>query len=155
MKMMLKNQLDERQEQELLRIEHCGCWLAFWGLLAVIAIESFVLHAAPQTMAGEWLIFMALSIYIFAACMKHRIWSRTLQPNGRTNLAASAIAAAAVGILMAAGVWRNYPDKPLGALAAGLVGAVFVFVPCILLLTISANKYKKDVQREEEAEDIA
>ena len=32
---MKKNSnLDERQEQTLLRIEHNGCWLAFWGLLA-------------------------------------------------------------------------------------------------------------------------
>ena len=34
---MKKNNLDEMQEQELLKIEHNGCWLAFWGLLAVMA----------------------------------------------------------------------------------------------------------------------
>ena len=28
-----KSNLDERQEQGLLKIEHNGCWLAFWGLL--------------------------------------------------------------------------------------------------------------------------
>ena len=30
---MKKSNLDEIQEQELLKIEHNGCWLAFWGLL--------------------------------------------------------------------------------------------------------------------------
>ena len=30
---MKKSNLDEMQEQELLKIEHNGCWLAFWGLL--------------------------------------------------------------------------------------------------------------------------
>ena len=35
---MKKNNLDEMQEQELLKIEHNGCWLAFWGMLAVMAI---------------------------------------------------------------------------------------------------------------------
>ncbi|MDD7312724.1 MAG: hypothetical protein PUH78_09820 [Clostridia bacterium] len=29
-----KNNLDERQEQTLLRIERNGCWFAFWALLA-------------------------------------------------------------------------------------------------------------------------
>lgn len=36
---MKKNNLDEMQEQELLKIEHNGCWLAFWGLLAVMAVQ--------------------------------------------------------------------------------------------------------------------
>ena len=36
---MKKNNLDEMQEQALLKIEHNGCWLAFWGLLAVMAIQ--------------------------------------------------------------------------------------------------------------------
>ena len=36
------NNLDERQEQVLLRIEHNGCWLAFWGLLAALIAEQFI-----------------------------------------------------------------------------------------------------------------
>ena len=34
-----KNNLDERQELKLLKIEHNGCWFAFWGLLIAIAIQ--------------------------------------------------------------------------------------------------------------------
>ena len=30
---MKKSNLDEMQEQELLKVEHNGCWIAFWGLL--------------------------------------------------------------------------------------------------------------------------
>ena len=33
-----KSNLDEMQEQELLKVEHNGCWIAFWGLLAAIII---------------------------------------------------------------------------------------------------------------------
>ena len=39
--MKRKSNLDEMQEQELLKIEHNGCWLAFWGLLIVMIIQSF------------------------------------------------------------------------------------------------------------------
>ena len=39
MKMSKKNNLDEMQEQELLKIEHNGYWLAFWGLLTAIVAE--------------------------------------------------------------------------------------------------------------------
>lgn len=33
-----KINLDEMQEQELLTVEHNGCWIAFWSLLAAIII---------------------------------------------------------------------------------------------------------------------
>ena len=35
-----KSNLDELQELKLLKIEHNGCWLAFWGLLAVILTQN-------------------------------------------------------------------------------------------------------------------
>ena len=34
MKKKMKNKLDEMQELKMLKIEHNGCWFAFWGLLA-------------------------------------------------------------------------------------------------------------------------
>ena len=37
-----KSNLDEMQEQELLKVEHNGCWIAFWGLLAAIIIQSIL-----------------------------------------------------------------------------------------------------------------
>ena len=33
---MKKNNLDERQEQIMLKIEHNGFWIAFWMLLAAM-----------------------------------------------------------------------------------------------------------------------
>ena len=36
----MKNNLDERQEQELLHIEHIGVWFCFWALLAALVIQS-------------------------------------------------------------------------------------------------------------------
>ena len=38
-----KNNLDEMQEQKLLKIEHNGCWLAFWGLFIVL-IAQFIFY---------------------------------------------------------------------------------------------------------------
>lgn len=40
-----KSNLDEMQEQELLKVEYNGCWIAFWGLLAAIIIQSILLEA--------------------------------------------------------------------------------------------------------------
>ena len=53
---MKKSNLDERQEQDLLKIEHNACWLAFWGLLAVLVVEFVVCGANRiEIFAGEWL----------------------------------------------------------------------------------------------------
>ena len=63
---MKKSNLDEMQEQELLKIEHNGCWLAFWGLLAVMAIQM-VMGVPGTQMLGEWIVFMVLALYLVIA----------------------------------------------------------------------------------------
>ena len=66
---MKKSNLDEMQEQALLKIEHNGCWLAFWGLLAAMALQM-VMRVPGRQMLGEWIVFMALSLYIVIACLR-------------------------------------------------------------------------------------
>ena len=64
------NQLDEMQEQELLKIEHNGCWLAFWMLLAAVIVQSIFFNADLRMLAGEWIIFMVLAFYLAGACIR-------------------------------------------------------------------------------------
>ena len=60
-----KNRLDEMQEQKLLKIEHNACWLAFWGLLAVMfgQIIYYGVERA-EVFFGEWIVFMLSLIHI-------------------------------------------------------------------------------------------
>lgn len=48
-----KSNLDELQELKLLKIEHNGCWLAFWGLLAVILTQIAIGNDSKQDLSGE------------------------------------------------------------------------------------------------------
>ena len=50
-----KSNLDELQELKLLKIEHNGCWLAFWGLLAVILTQIAIGNDSKQDLSGEWI----------------------------------------------------------------------------------------------------
>ena len=75
---MKKSNLDEMQEQELLKIEHYGCWMAYWGLLAAMVIQM-VMRVPGAQMLGEWIIFVIMSLYICIACMRKGIWHRTNQ----------------------------------------------------------------------------
>ena len=64
------------------------------------------------------------------------------------------VVAVAFGVVMFALTSAKFPDKPMGALAATLIGTVLVFVACFGLLTLSARAYRKrQAQLEEEPAD--
>ncbi len=136
MKKMKKSNLDERQEQELLRIERNGFWLAFWLLVAAMLVQMVLTKDTTATF-GETLILLVISMYISISCLKAGIWDRRLKANSSTNVIASLIAGAAMGIVMFLRVYRNFPDKPVGSIAAGVFTAIFVFALCFIALTIS------------------
>ena len=66
-----KNQLDEMQEQKLLHIEKNTCWFAFWALGLSMIVQMIVFKAVAMShIAGEWIVFMCMCIYLTSACMK-------------------------------------------------------------------------------------
>lgn len=137
---MKKSNLDEMQEQELLKIEHYGCWMAYWGLLAAMVIQM-VMRVPGAQMLGEWIIFVIMSLYICIACMRKGIWDRRLKANWKTNLVISLLAAVAVAVLVI--LSNPYLSEPLDyVLTAGLAGG-FTFVLCFIALSIGMKLYKK------------
>ena len=137
---MKKSNLDEMQEQEMLKIEHYGCWMAYWGLLAAMVIQM-VMRVPGAQMLGEWIVFMALSLYIAIACLRKGIWDRRLKASRKTNLIVSLLAAVATGILVT--LSNPYLSEPLDyVLTAGLTGG-FTFVLCFAALSIGMKLYKK------------
>ncbi len=133
-----KNNLDERQEQILLQVEHRGCWLAFWGLLIALMVQ-FVMGRDFTYMAGEWIVFMVLAVYLVGACAKRGIWDRHFKPDGKTNLIFSAVSAIVFGGVMFAKCYRNFPDKPIGSIASGVFTTGFVFVIVFATLSVMAG----------------
>ena len=147
---MKKNSnLDERQEQTLLRIEHNGCWLAFWGLLAAIIIQ-IVLDLDFKNFIGEWIVFMLLALYIAAGCLKQGIWDRRLKPDLSSNIVISLASALVAGILGFVYTVKRFPDKILGSIASGIVYAIVTFVVCFVVLQFSAQLFKKKQSELEE-----
>src|SRR3712207_7640165 len=76
--MMKKNKLDEMQEQKLLKIEHNGMWIAFWGLLAAILFQTIF---EKGNFTGEWIVFMVMSLYTLFACIKNGIDRKSTRLN--------------------------------------------------------------------------
>ena len=147
----MKSNLDERQELKLLKIEHNGCWLAFWGLLIVMAIQMIVGNDSIKNLAGEWVVFMSLVLYLSIDCVRNGIWDRKLKPNLKTNIIISSIAAVLAGIIWFSVSYRNY-HKLIGSIATGIIMFVQVEILCLLALMISSKIYKRRVQKLEEDE---
>lgn len=141
--MKRKNNLDEMQEQELLKVEHNGCWLAFWGLLIAMIVQSFALGNIDfKVLAGEWIVFMVLALYLAFACVRRGIWDRKLAMNTKTNLIISIITGIAMGLFNAVMVFKNY-HKPVGTIVAAVIIALITFVLCFAILSIMMKQTKK------------
>ena len=138
---MKKSNLDEMQEQALLKIEHNGCWLAFWGLLAAMGIQ-LLLGVSGKALWGEWIVFMVLAIYMLGGCLRRGIWDRRLKPNFKTNLLVSALAGAVLGIFLTL-LFRANATELLDYLLIGAVPAIITFVLCFVVLTVCTALYKK------------
>jgi len=145
-----KNNLDEMQEQKLLKIEHNGTWFAFWGLLATILIQSAIGgENLLRNIVGEWVVFMCLALYLGVSCIKSGIWDRKLQPNGKTNIIVSLLASAIFGSLYFVSSYLNY-HKLIGSLATGIIIFMETFALGLIALTITMYIYKKRVKKLEE-----
>ena len=147
----MKSNLDERQELKLLKIEHNGCWIAFWGLLIVMSIQMVMGNDSIKNLAGEWVVFMSLALYLSIDCIRNGIWDRKLKPNLKTNIIASSIAAVLAGIICFSVSYRNY-HKLIGSIATGVIMFVQVEILCLIALMISSKIYKRRVQKLEEDE---
>lgn len=147
-----KNNLDEMQEQRLLKLESRGFWLLWWGLLAAMLVQLLVYGAeASQHLLGEWAVFMLASVYMAAACIKQGLWDRKLRPNFRTNLLLSLLAGVVTGGFMGVYSYRSFGAAEAAWWTVALVGGC-TFVLCLLALSLSASAYKKRRQQLDEGE---
>ena len=150
-----KSNLDEMQEQKLLKIEHNGCWLAFWGLFASLIVQTLLFpEELLRVLAGEWVVFMVLCAYLLVACIKNGIWDRRLHATAKVNLLVSGAGALVVGVVFFFFSLRNYGD-PFTAALTGVMMLVGVFVCCFAALSIGMAIYKKRVQALEERAETA
>lgn len=147
-----KNNLDEMQEQKLLKLESRGFWLTWWGLLAAMAVQLLVYGVeAYHLLLGEWAVFMLSSVYVTAACIKQGLWDRKLKPNFKTNLLMSLLASVVSGGFMGVYSYRSFGAAEAAFWTVALVGGC-TFVLCLLALSLSAAAYKKRRQKLDEGE---
>lgn len=144
-----ENRLDEMQEQKMLHIEHNGFWIGYIGL--AIAVLAQVLYYGPgcyEQMGGELLVFMCLSFYTLAGCIKYGVWDRKFAPSWKVNVCASLIAGVIGGVFYFFVTFFRYHTWP-GCAAAGFVMGIGIFVCTLFCMSLLVAAYK---QRERKLE---
>lgn len=138
---MKKNNLDEMQEQKLLKIEHNACWLSWTCLLIAIFVQP-LLGANFFDILGETLVLLVNCIYLTCACLKNGIWDRRLSANWKTNLVMSLVAG--VGICIFSYFYFSRRTSNMEALFyLCLIGSLITFAICFGALTLCTSLYKK------------
>lgn len=145
--MKLTNNLDERQETQLLHIEKNGCWIAFWILIASIFIQQIIFGIKDvKSLAGEYIAFLSLAIYLAIGCIKNGIWDRHLKADSKTNLLTSIVAAI---LSSTAFILVNYSLFENNGLVVTIFAGIFVavFIVCFLTLSVLLLLYKKKIEK--------
>lgn len=140
-----KNNIDEMQEQKLLKIERNGCWLAYWGLVVAIIIQT-VLGYSFQDLMGEQIVFMCLAIYIFVDCIRNGIEGRTVLLNAKGNILISGIGAVCMGILYFVISYIRY-EKLAGSIATAIIMFLSTFLLLYVALAITTALLKNRVKK--------
>lgn len=141
---MKRNQsnLDEMQELKLLKIEHTGCWLALWGLVAAILVQTALGNDGMQNLLGEQILLIVLSLYLATACIKNGIWDRKLKPTFKTNLLLSLGTGFGMGAFWGVVSYFRYRAL-IGSLATFVFILFFVSILVFLCLLAASSLYKK------------
>ena len=152
---ILKNNLDEMQEQKLLHIEKTGFWMLYI-LIAFDLIIKVMKRKKKKDVLVELLCFMAVGIYTFVMCVKNGIWDRHIQAGARTNIVVSIISGLIVAVLYLIDYAKRsgaHYNWKAAAGAAGFSGLLTTLIT-LLLLCLGTAFYQRRVRvLEEESED--
>lgn len=108
-----------------------------------------------RILAGEWIVFMCLALYLTVASIKNGIWDRKFKANTTTNLIFSLVAGGFVVIFEFFVIYKRYSDYLLGSFAAGIFTGIFTFILTFAMLEVCTKLYKKkrkQLEQEDETE---
>lgn len=145
-----KDNLDEMQEQKLMKLEHNTCWLGYWLLIAVILVQ-LILTGSMESSKGEVAVLLILCLYLSIGCLRLGVWGRRMNANWKTNLLVSPIPGVVVGIVSVVTSIRNFGYY--GFWTSALIFAMPFFFTSVLtfaLLSLCTAIYHKRKEKLEE-----
>lgn len=148
---IFKKTVDERQEQELHKIEHFGFWIMYWCLLAAIVLQSFIMNVPFNQFAAEWVVFMIGSGVIIVGCVRKGLWDYHSKPSLKNYLLTSVIGTVGISIVFGISKYVQYESLrehfidrllPMTIIFAAPI-FILMFIGCAVTGKMVLNKQKK------------
>ena len=154
----MKKLMDERQEIELLKIEHIACWLMFWGITADMLIGTLTnnMGLAYMVMIA---VFFVTCLYMLFSCIRKGIWDRHIKPTFKNNCILSLITALICTPIFGRQYARNMASVGSSPFTSSVYyiciafSAFFVFALTLAALSFFSGIYKKRLHKLEEESD--
>ena len=120
--------LDERELQEMYRIEHLGLWLMY-VLLCLALLVQLMMGAGLAQLCGELTALLAVSVVMIAQYVRHGIWDADVRPSAKDNAGYSAM----IGIIVAA-ILAIVKRNALAAVGFGTAAGALCFAALMLMM---------------------
>ncbi len=143
--------LDEMQEQKLLKLEEYGFWVMFWALTAAIAVQ-LIAGGTIKEAAGELIVLLIGSVYISITSLRNGIWTKKTAPTRKGNAIASLIPAIAIGALNGIKLFHNGKTDACSVMIAAAIAAA-AYLACFAVLELFRTAYNKQRAKLDGAED--
>lgn len=145
----LKKVVDERQELELLKIEKMGFWSMYWMLLASFLYQEMFLEAPFSQWAGEFVVFMAASVYVLIACMRKGQWDYYSQPTMKGYFMYSLIGSGIFTIVVGASKYMKYAavKEHIWSVGLPIVGLLFSFTFILMFVSLAGFGHLTKIRR--------
>lgn len=143
------NNLDEMQDQKLLKMEEYGFWIMFWALPIAIVVQ-LIIGSTFKEVIGEIAVLFIGSIYIAVTSLKNGLWTRTSTPSMKGNAITSIVPAVLIAAIHIIKMIRSESFNTSNVLVTVAI-MVAVYVACFAILEAFRAMYKK---RRAELDDI-
>ena len=143
------NNLDEMQDQKLLKMEEYGFWIMFWALAIAIVVQ-LIIGSTFKEVIGEIAVLFIGSIYIAVTSLKNGLWTRTSTPSMKGNAITSIVPAVLIAAIHIIKMIRSESFNTSNVLVTVAI-MVAVYVACFAILEAFRAMYKK---RRAELDDI-
>ena len=149
----MKNNLDEMQEMNALKIAERSFWIMFFGLVIAILVQNLLYREnLLRYVAGEMIILCAGGAYQVAANIRKGIWSRTIKATAKSNFVVSFICSTIFSVMFGVINYMRFGEGEI-ALKSAVVFFGFIFILCYIVLSVMLIVWKKKNRELEEDEE--
>ena len=135
------NNLDEMQDQKLLKMEEYGFWIMFWALAIAIVVQ-LIIGSTLKEVVGEIAVLLIGSIYIAATSLKNGLWTRSSEPSRKGNAVISIIPTVIIAAINAFKMIQNNQLETNSILIAAAF-AIVAYIGCFVILEVYRTAYNK------------